>query len=119
VDILNFVRIILLAFLAPAAASCENWFAGGFVGISTLSADAQAQVTGGTAGISQYKPENGWTAMGFFGRHINDYLSFQGTYGWNRNDVALLSATTDGLLGQLPYEGSDEHRGRRSNGVLS
>jgi hypothetical protein len=104
VDILNFVRIIVLAFLVPLLLSAEDWFAGGFVGISTLSADATSQVTGATAAISQYKPENGWTAMGFFGRHINDYLSFQGTYGWNQNDVALFSATTEGLLGQMSYE---------------
>lgn len=79
--------------LMPLAAQEGLWFAGGFVGVSTLSADANSEING-AARLSQYKPENGLTAMGFLGRHLSDYFSVQGSYGWNGNDVGLLAATT-------------------------
>jgi ribosomal protein L34 len=95
------------------------------VGVSTLSADATAETGSGAARLSQYKPENGLTAMGFAGRHLNDYFSVQGTYGWNANDVGLLSASVgaDGQLATRGYrarmdtalgEGMLYFRGRRS-----
>lgn len=98
----EFLWVVALA--VPAAA--QDWFAGGFVGVSTLSGDARAEVTGAAAaGLSQYKPENGLTVMGFFGRHANDYLSFQASHGWNGNDVTLLSAAlgSGGQLIEQPY----------------
>ena len=29
--------------------------------------------------------------MGVFGGHFSDYVSVQGTYGWNRNDLLSLA----------------------------
>ena len=67
-------------------------FAGIVGGVSTLSADGRSVVSGESIRISLYKPENGATAMAFAGWHFNDYLSAQGSYSWNRNDVTLTAS---------------------------
>jgi hypothetical protein len=79
-------RSWILALFALEAAAEERFFAGAQAGIATLSADARFE-TPERAAASGYKPENGPTASPFFGIHVNDYLSFQGSYIWNRNDV--------------------------------
>ncbi|MFN0170683.1 MAG: outer membrane beta-barrel protein [Bryobacteraceae bacterium] len=108
------MRFIVGCFLLPAVAAAQaNWFGGGFAGVSTLSADATAETVSGAGRLAQYKPENGLTAMGFFGRHVNDYFSVQATYGWNANDVGLLSASVGGS-GQL----SERSYRARMNTVL-
>ena len=45
---------------------------------------------------STYKPENGPTFKSVAGRHFNDYLSLQATYGWNRNTLRLTSSESSG-----------------------
>jgi hypothetical protein len=64
----------------------ERFFAGAFAGIATISADARFEVPR-TAAASGYKPENGPSFSPFFGVHLNDYLSVQASYIWNRNNV--------------------------------
>lgn len=91
------LRCLIALFSLLAVASAEN-FAGGFIGVSTLSADA---TTVGTppATFSAYKPENGFTAMVFGGCHITDWFSIQASYGWNRNSVNLSGGVTEPLGG--------------------
>ena len=75
-------------FLAAAAAQAQ-WFAGAGGGISTLSADGQTRIDNAATAISLYKPENGPSAHVFAGRHLNNYVSLQGSYTWNRNTLSL------------------------------
>lgn len=69
-----------------------SFFAGASGGISTLSADGWSELAESRPRVSLYKPENGPTFMFFGGRHLNEYLSLQASYGWNRNELTL-SAT--------------------------
>ena len=41
--------------------------------------------------VSLYKPENGLAANLFMGTHLNDYLTLQANYIWNRNGLTLVS----------------------------
>lgn len=66
-------------------------FIGAVVGISTLSADARSVTTADTVAISLYKPENGPALNVFFGVVVEDYVTIQANYIWNRNDLTLLS----------------------------
>lgn len=77
--------------LVPALLPAQ-WFAGAGGGVSTLSADGGALIDSSRTEISSYKPENGATLHAFAGRHLTNYLSFQGAYTWNRNAVSLTRA---------------------------
>jgi Outer membrane protein beta-barrel domain len=85
----------LFAFVATAFAQESN-FAGAQLGVSTLSADGRGIISTGSTAVSLYKPENSLTGQIFAGRHLTDYLSFQGSYGWNGNDVRLTSVQVSG-----------------------
>lgn len=67
-------------------------FAGGLAGISTLSADGRSLTAGNSSAVSLYKPENGAALNFFAGVHLTDFLSLQGNYVWNRNQLTLSSA---------------------------
>ena len=73
-------------------------YAGALVGVSTLSADAQASTQPGRAEVSLYKPENGPALNLFVGAHVGRYFTVQANYVWNRNDLTLFSslASADG-----------------------
>ena len=89
------VRLLLLVcFCASGLCAQRNLFVGGYVGVSTLSADARTDVGSAGAQFSSYKPENGLTAVGFAGRHLNDWVSVMGSYGWNRNSILLAAGET-------------------------
>ncbi len=92
---LTLVPLVLVAGHG-AFAQQARWFAGGGPGISTLSGDAQSQITSTLTAISQYKPENGALLHLFAGRHWREYLSTQAAYSWNRNDLALVSTRAAG-----------------------
>ena len=83
-------------------------YAGGLFGVSTLSADGRSIVTPPQARVSLYKPENGPAVNAFAGVHLHRYLSVQGNYVWNRNDVALLSSVV------TPSGGAFYEQGRGS-----
>lgn len=87
------LRCLIALFSSVTVVSGEN-FAGGFIGVSTLSADA-ATVGSPPAAFSAYKPENGFTAMVFGGHHLTDWFSVQASYGWNRNSVRLSGGVTE------------------------
>src|SRR5262249_58234331 len=67
-------------------------FAGVVAGIGTLAADARSEITSSEADVSLYKPENGPALNIFVGSHVHEFLTVQGNYVWNRNDVTLTSA---------------------------
>ena len=82
----------LLACGTATLRAQDSNFVGFQTGISTVSADARSVVSGTSTSISLYKPENGPTFKSVAGRHLNDYLSLQATYGWNRNTLRLTSS---------------------------
>jgi hypothetical protein len=83
----------------------DRTYVGALGGISTLSADGTSEISATSSSVSAYKPENGPTFNIFVGRHLNNYLTVQGTYGWNRNDLTLSSVSIS-EAGQNTYEQS-------------
>ena len=84
------VLLCLVCTLAEAQ-SRPRMFTGVAVGVATLAADARSEITSGGADVSLYKPENGPALNVFVGSHFHEYLTVQGNYVWNRNDVTLTS----------------------------
>ncbi len=84
-------------------------------GVSALSADGRATFTPGVTSTSLYKPENGPALNVFGGVHLNDYLSLQGSYIRNRNDVAMISSIAPSQGGATGYEQS---RTSRQDGIV-
>lgn len=83
-----------MAWVRPAQAQPESrLYAGGLLGIATLSADATASTQSGRANVSLYKPENGPTLNVFAGVDAGRFLTVQANYIWNRNDVTLFSSS--------------------------
>ena len=95
-------RVVVLTvclWLAPTVSLAQEpvrWFAGGLAGVSTLSADAQHELSMETLAVSLYKPENGLAANVFVGNHLTEYVTVQANYMWNQNDLTLLSSHSDG-----------------------
>ena len=96
---------LVLAGRLPAAD--PGFFAGGLAGISTLSADARTALSGPVPAAGAYKPENGPAANLFAGWHATDYLSFQGNYVRNTNDVAITSILGDASFEQARHSSQD------------
>ena len=90
--------LVLAAFLAvtPPVEAQYRFFAGAGGGVCTLSADGHATIQRPRLESSSYKPENGPTLNPYFGLHINNYLSVQAEYFWNRNDLRLNSLRFNG-----------------------
>jgi hypothetical protein len=96
--------VVLLATGTTAIAQDERRaFAGVLVGVSTLSADGRAVTSLPEAMISLYKPENGGAVNALAGFHLTRFLTLQGNYVWNRNDLTLVSSTVS-PLGSGVYE---------------
>jgi hypothetical protein len=74
----------LIAQVAP--------FAGLLAGVGALSADGRSITTGTRSAVSLYKPENGPAYNLFGGVHLTGFLSIQGNYIWNRNDLTLTAS---------------------------
>ncbi|MGH9659872.1 MAG: outer membrane beta-barrel protein [Bryobacteraceae bacterium] len=89
-------RVFFLVVAAAAVRAEEANFAGAMAGVSTLSADGRSILEPSRTSVSLYKPENGLTWLVFGGRHLNDFLSLQASYGRNRNDLALTSVEVAG-----------------------
>ena len=70
-----------------------DYYAGGIAGIATLSADGQSIVSSTSSQVSLYKPANGAAVNVFFGRYIGNYVSVQGNYIWNSNDLTFVSTS--------------------------
>ena len=89
----------------PLIAAQGSYFAGALGGISTLSADGKSVTTQTSSDNSSYKPENGPTFRVFAGRHLTDYVSVEGNYGWNRNSLTLTGSQSSDT-GNVFYEQS-------------
>jgi hypothetical protein len=105
---MNQLRALAVLFwiaLPPAAfgQSEGRTYAGGLVGLATLSADARSSTDGARADASLYKPENGAALNLFAGWHLSRYLSVQANYVWNRNDLTLFASTASPQGGRF-YE---------------
>ena len=83
-------------FLLACSAAQGQWFAGGTVGIATLTGDGSTVVDSSRTSIALYKPQNGFAFQLFAGRHIREYFSVQANYGWNRNAVTFTGLNLEG-----------------------
>jgi hypothetical protein len=94
---------------APRAAAQDEsrLYVGGLFGVSTLSGDARAVTTASTASSSMYKPENGPAVNVFIGAHVWRFVTLQGNYVWDRNNLTLFSASTAAAGGAF-YEQNRE-----------
>ena len=70
-------------------------YVGALGGLATLSGDGRSAITGSSAATSLYDPKNGGAASLFWGWHLYKYVSIQGNYIWNRNDLTLVSALSN------------------------
>lgn len=70
-----------------------DYYAGGIAAVATLSADGQSMVSSTSSGVSLYKPVNGPAVNVFFGRYIGNYVSVQGNYIWNSNDLTFVATS--------------------------
>ena len=70
-------------------------YIGGLGGLATLSGDGSSNVTASSAATSLYDPKNGGAASLFWGWHLFKYVSIQGNYIWNHNDLTLVSTLSN------------------------
>ena len=75
---------------ALSAQDSQGYF-GVIGGISALSADGRSDTTPEGSAVSLYNPLNGPALNIFGGWSLNNYVSFQGNYIWNRNRLTLTS----------------------------
>jgi hypothetical protein len=59
--------------------------------VATLSGDGRSNITDSSAATSLYDPKNGGVGSVFCGWQVYKYVSLQGNYIWNRNDLTLVS----------------------------
>jgi len=87
------ILLLLIMTFSPSVVHGQSrFFAGGVGGIATLSADAETSITPDSVAFSTYRPFNGAALNVFAGTHVNDFLSLQGNYIWNRNDITVTSS---------------------------
>jgi hypothetical protein len=96
-DSLNIRAVYLMAlcFLPTLLIAQDRIYVGALGGLATLSGDGRSVVGPTSIATSSYDPKNGPVASVFAGLHLFSYVSFQGNYIWNRNDVALVSSLTN------------------------
>lgn len=104
------MRGVLFLIAGISGIANAQTFVGVASGVSTLSADAQAAMGMSETATSTYKPENGALVSGFAGGHVNDFLSLQAGYGWNRNSLTLTSIRLPQHSYQQPRN-SSQHSG--------
>ncbi len=78
-----------LCLMATPVMAESPYVAGAMGGVSTLSAEASSSISGRSAALSQYQPDNGPLVQVFGGIHLRDYLSVESNWTWNRNDLAI------------------------------
>lgn len=97
------VAVLLFSPTIALGQDGSRWYAGGVIGVSALSADAEHAVDQDSLVVSLYKPETGAAANAFAGAHLSDYLTLQANYIWNRNALTLVSSRGDSS-GTVFYE---------------
>ncbi len=70
-------------------------YIGALGGLATLSGDGRSNITASSAATSLYDPQNGGAASLFWGCHVFRYVSIQGNYIWNQNDLTLVSTLSN------------------------
>jgi len=94
------ILLLLCVLLTPAILQAQSrFFVGGIGGIATLSADGQTLITTESVSFSTYRPSNGAAFNVFGGTHLNEFLSLQGNYVWNHNQMTVTAskASSDSL----------------------
>jgi outer membrane protein with beta-barrel domain len=81
-------------------------YIGVLAGLSTLQAGSGSLLTSQGLALSSYKPENGLALNVFAGEHVAEYVTVQGNYVWNRNDLLFISAFPDGTFYQQQRDSS-------------
>jgi hypothetical protein len=85
-----------MALLWPTMLLAQRqMYVGALGGLATLSGDGSSNITASSAATSLYDPQNGGTASVFWGWHLFKYVSLQGNYIWNRNDLTLTSTLSN------------------------
>jgi hypothetical protein len=110
-DVKRSVGFILGFWLleAPFLWAAGDYYVGGIAAVATLSADGRSVVSQTTSQVSSYKPENGPAVNLFVGRYLGNYVSVQGNFIWNANDLSLVSSSI------LPQGASFYSETRRSS----
>lgn len=113
----KFAAVSLWTWLAlfgvrPALA---QFYAGFMGGVATLSGDARSVIDPNATQFSSYNATNGVVLNGFAGKHLNDFLSVQGEYVWNRNPL-MLSAGAFNAASLAEYQ---EDRTSSQNSVFA
>jgi len=106
-DLARVLVCTLLIWRVPAICSAQQEievYAGGLVGVATLSADARSVVSEREFAVSLYEPQNGLAVNLLLGAHLHDYVTIQGNYIWNRNDLMLVSTQTSGATQSFSQE---------------
>lgn len=83
-----YILLIALKLTALNVAAQDRYVSvlGGF---AALSGDAATDFLQQTPRVSLYDPKNGLALNVAGGIHLNDWVSLQGNYIWNRNEVTL------------------------------
>jgi len=92
----------------------DNNYVGASGGFAILSGDGRAIVDPNRTSISLYKPETGGVLDLLVGRQLSEYVSVQGNYVWNSNNLTLNSATFS-PSGEVSYE---EKRSSSQHGFI-
>ena len=87
--------LVSLCLLPGTLIAQRDVYVGALGGLATLSGDGRAVVTSTSASTSLYDPDTGAAASLFGGIHLFNYVSVQGNYIWNRNDLTLVSSLSD------------------------
>lgn len=100
------VAVALWVVLAARPARAQV-YAGFMGGVATLSGDARSIVGPGATEFSSYNATNGPVLNPLVGNHLNDFVSVQGEYAWNKNPLTLSAgAFTAGSTAALQEERS-------------
>lgn len=98
-----FAAALLLAVVVSAVPGEAQFYAGGMVGVATLSGDTRALVNSTSSDFATYDPQNGLALNALAGRHLSDILSVQADFVWNRNSLNFTAASLNGGS-QAEYE---------------
>lgn len=101
---------VALTLLPIAAAQTPRFFAGAGPGIAILSAASGTAISADRAALSNYAPKLGLMGHVFFGWHANEYLSLQGAWSYQTNDLTLSATASNGAFYQQRRD-SRQHNG--------
>ena len=88
------VGLVAMLVMLPTTAAAQEapYFLGAVAGSSQLSGDPSSNVTSEGFATSMYHAHTGPAVNVFFGVHQWEYVTLQGNYTWNQNDVTFFAA---------------------------